>query len=467
LDPKTLTRLGAPLSNSVVKNRIKFGYWPVEKNRSADLHNHDHHDPKTNPPRLNSPTMPPTTPKTIAICATLDTKGDEVAFARETIEALGDKALLIDLSVIGEPAITPDLSAGDIARGGGSTLEALRTAGSRADAAPVMVAGAAAAVLERIADGRVHAVLGLGGTQGTSLCAQIMQQLPYGFPKIILSTAASGDTSPFVDIKDITMSFAVCDILGLNPFLRSMLANAAGAASGMAGAARSIEPDAASKGTIAMTNLGVLTDGAKHAIDLFHQAGYEVITFHAIGAGGRAMEQMMREGLITGVFDYALGEIADELFDALRAADQHRLTAAGSLGLPQVICPGGAEHIGLLLHTPNQVPEAWAGRKHVFHSPIVFAPRLDCEQITRVGCEITKRLEHTRGKAVFMIPTGGVSRYSIAGGPLEDRASDDAFFETLRTTMPPAIDLQEMALAAEDPAFVETAVNTLITLIEA
>ena len=406
-------------------------------------------------------------PRTIAILATLDTKGDEVGFLRETIDSLGDRALLVDFGVMGEPAIEPDITSDAIARSGGASLEILRSGGTRAGATPVLVAGASATLLERIRRGEVHAVLGLGGTQGTSLCAQIMQQLPYGFPKIILSTVASGDTAPFVDIKDITMSFSVCDILGLNPFLRSMLANAAGAASGMAHAARAIKPDASSKGTIAMTNLGVLTEGARRAIDLFHEAGYEVITFHAIGAGGRAMEQMMREGLITGVFDYALGEIADWLFDGLRAADDTRLSVAGSLGLPQVICPGGAEHIGLLLQTPNQVPQAWAGSKHVFHSPIVFAPRLDAEQISRVGREITRRLEGTSGNAVFMIPTLGVSRYSIEGGPLEDKGSDDAFFDTLRTTMPPGVELREMDLAAEDPGFVEAAVNTLINLIEA
>lgn len=406
--------------------------------------------------------------RTIAVLATLDTKGEEAAFLRDEITQLGATPLLIDVGLMGDAAVPADITAEELVAAGGGSLAALRAAASRQDAAPVLAAGAASILLQRIADGTVHAVLGLGGTQGTSLCGDIMQRLPYGFPKIILSTVASGDTSPFVGIKDVTMMFAVGDILGLNPVLRSMLANAAGAAYGMSLTDHSIAPDAVGKGTIAMTNLGVLTQGAMHAIDLFHAAGYEVITFHAIGAGGRAMEQMMREGLITGVFDYALGEIADWMHDALRAADEHRLTAAGQLGLPQVVCPGGAEHIGLLLAVPNQVPEAWRGHRHTFHSPVVFAPRLDAPQLEAVGAEIGRRLQSVRapGQAVFMIPRGGVSRYSIAGGPLEDRAGDEAFFAALRRAMPETVELVERDEAAEDPAFVADAVDRLIAMIE-
>ncbi len=404
--------------------------------------------------------------KTVAILATLDTKGDEAAFLRDEINRSGGRALLLDLGVVGEPAIPADITNAQIARAGGSTIETLRAAGTRGDATPAIAAGARKILLERVAGGEVHAVLGLGGTQGTSLCAEIMRALPYGLPKIILSTSASGDTAPFVGIKDITMMFAVADILGLNPFMRKMLANAAGAALGMAQNEWSHLPGKGSKGTIAMTNLGVLTQGAMQAIKLFHDAGYEVITFHAIGAGGLAMEQMMREGLITGVFDYAMGEIADWVFKGLRAADETRLTVAGPLGIPQVICPGGAEHIGLLLRKANEVPEAYKNHLHVFHSPIVFAPRLNDGELTRVAHEITKRLASSTGRTVFLIPLRGVSRYSVKGGPLENPAGDRVFFDALRSTMPPGVDLRELDAGAEDPEFVGTAVRTLIGMIE-
>jgi uncharacterized protein (UPF0261 family) len=204
-----------------------------------------------------------------------------------------------------------------------------------------MVDGSRKILLEKVANGEVHAVVGLGGTQGTSSCCDIMQVLPYGLPKIMVSTVASGDTSSFVGIKDITMMFSVSDILKLNPFTRKVLANAAAAACGMAESESIFEMQQGEKPLIGMSNLGVLTKGAMEAIKYFEAAvRYEVIVFHAVGSGGRAMEQMMKEGIIRAVFDYAMGEIADDVFHVLRAGGPERLTVAGKLGLPQVLVPG-------------------------------------------------------------------------------------------------------------------------------
>ena len=407
-------------------------------------------------------------PKTIAVLATMDTKGAEADFIRQEIEALGEEALLVNIGVVGPAAVPVHIDTGTVIRMGGGDPDALLQSPTREGVGPHLVRGAQKILLDLVLENKIHALLAMGGTQGTSTCSQVMQALPYGFAKVMLSTAASGDTEPFVDIKDITMMFSVSDILGLNPFSRKILANAAGAAVGMAQKSeRTITAEAGSKGTIGMTNLGVLTYGAMHAIDLFHEAGYEVITFHAIGAGGRAMEQMMREGIIKAVFDYGLGEIADDVYDGLRAShDPERLTVAGKLGLPQVICPGGAEHIGLLLHTPNEAPEAYKNHAYVFHSPVVFAPRLGPDEIRKVARDITHRLAHSKQKTVFMLPLQGVSRYSIPGGPLANKESDAVFFDTLRSTMPASIELRELDYGAEDPAFIEEAVRTLIHLIE-
>ena len=132
-----------------------------------------------------------------------------------------------------------------------------------------------------------------------------------------------------------------------------------------------------------------------------------MITFHAVGSGGRAMEQMMKEGVIGAVFDYALGEIADEVFEGLRAGGPERLTVAGKLGLPQVICPGGAEHLGVLVSPPNSVPERYANHRYVFHNPVVFVPRLGPDEMVELAADIAKRLQHTTGNATFMMPLGG------------------------------------------------------------
>ena len=404
--------------------------------------------------------------KTIAILATLDTKDAEADFMRAQLEELGGRAHIVDIGVVGTPGIAADTSRAEVIAAGGGSLDELLKDPTRAKANPFVVAGATKVLTELQQSGAIHGVVALGGTQGTSTCAPVLQALPYGFPKVMLSTAASGNTAPFVGIKDVTMMFAVSDILGLNVFSRKILANAAACAWGMAQVERSITKSSA-KGVIGLTNLGVLTSGAMHAISLFEEAGYEVITFHAIGAGGEAMEQMMKEGIITAVFDYALGELADGVFGVLRASGPERLTVAGSLGLPQIICPGGSEHLGILVESPNEVPDGYDDHQIVWHSPYVFVPRLKAEEQDQVAAEIGKRLEKTRGNAVFIMPLKGVSRYSAEGGALFNPDLDTAYWASLQRHLPAHIEREALDLTAEDPAFVEHAVKRLLAMIEA
>ncbi len=403
--------------------------------------------------------------KTIAVLVTLDTKDQEAGYLKEQIEARGHRALLMDIGVIGEAGIEADMSRERIASEGGRPLSDLLKNPTREEAGPVMVKGSINILRDLIEKDQVHAVMGLGGTQGTSSCCDIMQALPYGFPKIMVSTIASGDTSGFIGIKDITMMFSVSDILKLNPFTRKILANAAAAACGMAETETIFDMHKGEKPLIGMTNLGVLTKGSIEALKYFEEKGYEVIVFHAVGSGGRAMEQMMKEGIIGAVFDYAMGEIADDVWGVLRAGGPERLTVAGKLGLPQVLCPGGAEHLGILVPA-NQVPEEYKDHQYVFHSPVVFVPRLNAEEIVRVADDICQRLQHTQGKAYFMIPQKGVGRYSMPGAALVDEASDQAFFDRLKEKMPSTIKVIERETYAEDPAFVREAVDLLISLIE-
>jgi len=403
--------------------------------------------------------------KTIALLITLDTKDQEAGYLIEQIEKRGCNALLIDIGVVGVAGIEASVSRDIVAEEGGSSMSQLLAQPTREEAGPVMVAGATKILLQKIENDEVHAVLGLGGTQGTSSCCDIMQVLPYGLPKIMVSTMASGDTSGFVGIKDITMMFSVSDILKLNPFTRKILANAAAAACGMADVDIQFAVEKSDRPLIGMSNLGVLTIGAMEAIKYIEEKGYEVIVFHAVGSGGQAMEQMMKEGIIGAVFDYAMGEIADDVWSVLRAGGPERLTVAGSLGLPQVLCPGGAEHLGILV-APNVVPEEFKDHDYVFHSPVVFVPRLNKDEIIKVAKSICGRLNTTTDHAVLMIPRGGVGRYSKIGAALYDQESDDAFFSYIIAHLNPAIKIVDCEEYVEDPTFVRKGVDLLIELIE-
>ena len=403
--------------------------------------------------------------KTIAILATLDTKAPEAGFMKAEIESLGGSALLLDIGVVGDVGVAADFSRAQIAEKGGIPLEQLLENPTREQSQPVMVKGAILILRELLEAGKIDGALAVGGTQGTSLNGEILQSLPYGFPKVLLSTAASGDTSHFVGIKDITMMFSVSDILGLNVFSERILANAAACALGMAQVERDIRQTDA-KGVVGITNLGVLTKGAMHAIDLLEKAGYQCITFHAIGAGGDAMEQMMSEGIITAVFDYAMGDIADGVFGVLRGASDTRLTTAGKLGIPQVLVPGGSEHLGILTD-PNVTPPGYEDHQDTWHSPVIYVPRVNEEEQGKIAEEIGRRLSHTNGNAVFLYPLKGVSRYSnVEIGEIANAEMDAIYWQQLQKNLPDTIEVQELEHNAEDPAFVEHAVKTLIDLIE-
>jgi uncharacterized protein (UPF0261 family) len=410
--------------------------------------------------------------KVIAVLATLDTKGQEAQFLREQLKELGSKALLVDMGVLGVPAVKlakTDVTREQVAKAGGTPLSTLKANPTREAAQPVMAAGATKLLLQKLKQNKVHGVIGLGGLQGTAACTAVMRALPYGVPKVMVSTVASGDVSAYVGVSDITMMFSVGDILGLNAFMRKVLANAAGAAHGMAQVKLALAPVKKKRGAkplIGMSNLGVLTQGAILAQELFAKKGYETIVFHAVGTGGRAMEQMMRQGIIGAVFDYAMGEISDALFQGLRAGDKDRLTVAGELGLPQVLCPGGAEHLGLLCSSPHQVPRGYETHRHVWHNPVVFAPRLKSEELRMVAQEIGRRLQSTKGNAILMIPKLGTGRYAMPGGPLNDPEGDAEFFAELKARTPKTIEVVERDLHAEEAKFVEEAVERLVGLIE-
>ena len=405
--------------------------------------------------------------QTIAIVACLDTKGQEVAFMKSELEQLGGKALVMDVGVLGDPTTAFDISKEEVVTKGGGKLQNLLKNPSREVANSYMQKGSLAILSQLLREGKIHGVISLGGTQGTSLASAIFQSLPYGFPKLILSTVASGDVAPFIGIKDITMMFSVSDILGLNVFSERILSNAILAVWGMAHSQQNIQKSKA-KGVIGLSNLGVLTKGAMHAISLFEKAGYEVITFHAIGAGGEAMEEMMREGIITGVFEYALGEISDAEFKCLRAGKDSRLTVAGELNIPQVICPGGSEHLGILVSEANKIPDGYENHQITWHTPFVFVPRLNQAEQDRVAQNISRRLEKIKdpSKALFLMPRKGVSSYSVQGGELYNQSLTDGYWESLQKHLPSKLPKEALDYAAEEPQFVEYAVEKLIQLME-
>ena len=312
-----------------------------------------------------------------------------------------------------------------------------------------MAAGATAIVTRLVADGKIHGIISLGGTQGTTLSTKVMRALPYGLPKVMVSTIASGNVAPWVDIKDITMMFSVADILGLNPLTRKILANAAGAVCGMASVEEELRPGR--RPLVAVTTVGITTQGAMRAVRVLEDAGYETIVFHAIGPGGRAMEQLMKEKIIGAVLDYSTIEVSNEMYHALLAGGPERLTTAGKLGLPQVICPGAIEV--LVFNEPETVPLAYRDRTLIRHSPQITDVRLNKTEMAEsakkslAACNIPLTPQSSWFRRPDMTVIRSKAKDSTTRRPMR------LFLSELKADVPGNIRVIERDTHIEDPAF--------------
>ncbi len=236
----------------------------------------------------------------VVLLGTLDTKGAEYAFLRERLLEHGVGVLLVDAGV-NEPSIVPDIARTELASG----VEF----GDRGAAVTAMAEGAKRVVLQLHADGRLDGILALGGSGGSSIATRAMRALPVGVPKLMVSTVASGDTRPYVGAVDVTMMYSVVDIAGVNRVSARIMANAAGAIAGMVGAD---VPQLADKPLIGASMFGVTTPCVTRARERLEELGYEVLVFHATGAGGQSLEALVRGGFLAGVLDTTTTELADE-----------------------------------------------------------------------------------------------------------------------------------------------------------
>ena len=387
---------------------------------------------------------------TVALIGTLDTKGVEYQFLKERVVAAGCEVLVIDTGVIGEPGFSPEVSSAEVAAAASQDLESLRAA-DRGTAVTAMGHGAGALLATMVAQGRVHGVAGMGGSGGSSIVAAAMQSLPIGFPKVLVSTMASGDTRAFVGSSDVTLINSVVDISGLNRVLRDVLSNAAVAVAAMAQRYAAAAPVAAGAPVIGATMFGVTSPGVTVARRWLEDRGYEVLVFHANGAGGRAMEALMRQGMITGSLDVTTTELVDELVGGNLAAGSDRLEVAGALGLPQVVSLGALDmaNFGPLA----TVPERYRQRRLNVHNPAITLMRTTPEECSRLGEVVARKLNAARGPVAVFIPKRGVSSLSVAGAAFHDPDADAALFDALRAALDPAIQCVEIDTDINDAAF--------------
>ncbi|MCY3834597.1 MAG: Tm-1-like ATP-binding domain-containing protein [Chloroflexi bacterium] len=403
-------------------------------------------------------------PKSIIVIGTLDTKGQEIAFVRDLIAKRRHQPVVIDSGIQGEPAIQPAISRHEVAAAAETSIEAILAAGDKNHAISAMARGVASIADRLHAEGKLDAVIALGGVQGTVIGTAAMRALPVGVPKVMVSTVANGQATfgPFVGTKDITIMHSVADILGLNIITRQILAEAAGAVVGMTELA--LGPQTADRPTVAVTMAGVTTSCVMRARELFEDWGYEVIAFHCNGIGAKAMEELADAGQLQGILDLSPHDIGGYLRGGLMQSSPDRLEAVSRRGLPIVFVPGG---IDFILYGPLQsITPTMLERKYVVHNPIHTHVRANQAEMTDAGRFVAERLSQTTGPATVMIPQRGFSQLNIEGGPLFDPQADQGFIEGLMAASAGKLSIAELDLHINEPAFAEAVATELRSLME-
>ena len=384
----------------------------------------------------------------VVLLGTLDTKGAEYAFLRDRLRERGAEVLVVDAGIHEPIGIEPDIARDEVARAAGADVAALAAAGDRGAAVTAMAAGAEQVVLRLHAEGKLDGILALGGSGGSSIATRAMRALPVGVPKLMVSTVASGDTRPYVGAVDVTMMYSVVDISGVNRVSARIMANAAGAIAGMVDAT---VPELEARPLVGATMFGVTTPCVTRARERLEELGYEVLVFHATGAGGQSLEALVRGGFLVGVLDTTTTELADELVGGVLSAGPDRLEAAGAAGVPQVVSLGALDMVNF---GPREtVPPQFEGRNLYVHNPTVTLMRTTPGECAELGRTIGRKLSGAHGPTVLFVPLKGVSMIAVEGQAFHDADADAALFAGLHETLDDSVEVHEVDTDINDPDF--------------
>jgi uncharacterized protein (UPF0261 family) len=404
---------------------------------------------------------------TVLVIATLDTKNDEAFYLKNAIESMSCNVLVMDAGILSEPKFPPDIDRHEVAISGGSTIEELVASKDKGRCISTMIEGVKKVTKQLFDNKKLQGVIGIGGAQGTDIGTAAMRGLPFGIPKFMVSTVASGLTTfgPYVGTKDIIMMHSVADMQGLNRITKQVLGNAAAAICGMVKGCDKKEWDESKRLSIAMSMLGTTTPGALRAKKILEEKGYEVVAFHQNGTGGIAMEDMILEGSFVGVLDINLHELADYVVKGLHGAIRdYRLESAGKLGLPQMIAPGS---INYSVQGPfEKLPTELKKRKYIVHNPNLTLVRLSTQELIEVAKLTARKLNMAKGPVHVYIPLRGFSYPDREGLPHWDPESNGLFIRALRKNLNSTIPVVELDAHINDKVFIDAVMAKFLSLIK-
>ena len=408
--------------------------------------------------------------KRVVLVGALDTKGAEYAFVKQLIEEQGLETLVVDFGVMGAPGFAPDVSREEVMAAGSGNLTHLASGDHKDEAMRAAASGLAVVVRQLYDEGKLGGIMAMGGTGGTSVATTAMRALPVGVPKLMLSTVGGGDVSAFSGAKDITFMPSIVDVAGINRISRAIFANAAGAIAGMVKVQAALEKaeirgqHADEKPLVTASMFGNTTTAVDHARGIMEAAGYEVLVFHATGAGGRTMESLITDGYITGSLDITTTELADYVCNGVFNAGPERCMGASRAGIPAVLVPGCVDMANF--GSIDTVPEKYRGRNLYEWNPNVTLLRTNVEENRKMGEMIAAAANAATAPVAILLPLRGVSMLDSEGGRFWDPEADQACYDAIKQNLRPDIPVYELEHNINDPEFSAAAANTLLELLE-
>jgi uncharacterized protein (UPF0261 family) len=400
--------------------------------------------------------------KTVVLVGAMDTKSEDFGYVKSLIEGHGVDTLVVDFGVMGEPGLTPDIGAAEVAKAGGGNLGDFAS-GDRKDQAMSTMAKGVATVVRRLYDeNKLDGVLGMGGSGGTSVTTAAMRELPVGVPKVMVSTVAGGDVSAYAGTKDITFIPSVVDVAGLNRISKQIYANAAGAIAGMVNTEVPAD-DGEEKPLVTASMFGNTTDCVNRAKRVVEAEGYEVLVFHATGTGGQVMESLIADGFITGSLDITTTELADEICGGVFSAGPERMQAASKAGIPAVIVPGCVDMVNF--GGKDTMPEKYHDRNLYEWNPNVTLMRTNAEENQRMGKMIAVAANMATAPVAIVLPMKGVSMLDSDGQMFWDPEADKACYDAIRENLKDGIPIHEVDHNINDPAFADFCANLMLEML--
>lgn len=393
----------------------------------------------------------------VLMLATLDTKAQEAAFLRHQLEEQGVEVVHLDASIrqnIGGAEISPE----EVAAAAGSDLESIRSLKHEGKCQAVMTKGAVKAAHDADAKSPIAGIIAIGGSMGTTLATAVMRDFPYGLPKVMISTLASGFTAPFVGTRDIMMVNSVCDISGLNTISRDVYRNAALAVAGMAhgylSKGEGIERPLALIGTLSTTER--CSNRIRAALE---SSGYEVMVFHTIGAGGQTLDQIVCERPVAAVVDLSLVEINNYLNNGLCSAGPDRSKAALEKGIPVYFVPGNVDFI---IAGPIEDAKAnFPGKRYHIHNAALTAVRTEMAELRQLADHLVGIMKGAKGPVEMLLPLRGFSNHDSPDGYLHDPSLPPLFAEYLESVLPGNVRFHSLDYHINDPEFADALISRI------